>query len=726
MARIPIIEIPKGVPVGSGEMPLLHAPVPDLYKSPSIEANLPQINLRADIPFAQQGFDIERHIPGLMQGQISDQATSDIIEGMQAQGRVAGQAAMGIGSALTTVSGAVSSLTRGLQQSKDQADLSRATMTMQMGHAAFEQEVAINQVPTSQKQALWESKYQPKIEADLNALKMSPYTADRVLPEYELFKIKTRTGIIDEARKEQIRNDEQAILNDLQDAVEKGDGLRAVEANDRLTRGRHQSHSQAAKRGKDIQEALIEHTVATDLNKNPRMVLQEMEEAERDGKSDIYPSLTNPATIAKYKREARNEVNRREVDTDQSISDKILAGEIKSEEDIRRAAGGNLSETRIKARAKMLVTDPAYDAQAVSTLRTEVQAYDAQGDFDMAKYHALREKISTTVPKDIQGRLNAELYQTATEARDGKFKTPQQKFAGEVMQQIDHLAKMGLFDPPGYDREDAKKDPLRYREQEQEIWTKVETHKEMMREWLKKNPDATPEQAARQLNELVGRDVADGAGKVFAPKPPAGLRDILPPAAARQQEERRIDTEEEPISFSWQDPKTGEWMDLTPEEARKRGVPIPKTLGEDSASRGTSSTLREPFVDRVKELEGFEPTAKWDSGQYSVGHGTRGQKGESLTPEEADARLREELSTHAANVDRAAKAAGMTLTPGQRDALISFDFNTGAAEFLISSSNGNISEIRRRMPSWNKEYKGGPTSRGLVNRRKAELEMFDA
>jgi GH24 family phage-related lysozyme (muramidase) len=49
-----------------------------------------------------------------------------------------------------------------------------------------------------------------------------------------------------------------------------------------------------------------------------------------------------------------------------------------------------------------------------------------------------------------------------------------------------------------------------------------------------------------------------------------------------------------------------------------------------------------------------------------------------LTEPQADARLREELSMHAGRIDKAAQATGVSLTQGQRNALISFDFQHGA------------------------------------------------
>ena len=83
---------------------------------------------------------------------------------------------------------------------------------------------------------------------------------------------------------------------------------------------------------------------------------------------------------------------------------------------------------------------------------------------------------------------------------------------------------------------------------------------------------------------------------------------------------------------------------------------------------------------RVKEMEGYYAKAYWDYKQWSIGHGTKASgPGETITREGAEKALAAELAVHQANVDRAAASVGLKLTPGQRDALTSFDFNTGDA-----------------------------------------------
>ncbi len=78
-------------------------------------------------------------------------------------------------------------------------------------------------------------------------------------------------------------------------------------------------------------------------------------------------------------------------------------------------------------------------------------------------------------------------------------------------------------------------------------------------------------------------------------------------------------------------------------------------------------------------------------------------------------------------IDSAASEKGYKLTKGQRDALISFDFNTGDGAKLIKTSQ-SLEEIKNRMPSWNKITKDGVKveSKGLNNRRNQELQKWNS
>lgn len=128
------------------------------------------------------------------------------------------------------------------------------------------------------------------------------------------------------------------------------------------------------------------------------------------------------------------------------------------------------------------------------------------------------------------------------------------------------------------------------------------------------------------------------------------------------------------------------------------------------------------YVDFIKNAEGFAPKAVWDYAQHSVGYGTRGQPNETITPAQADARLRQELKSHEQRVDKYAAQNNMQLTSNQRAALISYDFNTGRVDGVFKRAGGDPNNISQAIRSGIKTA-NGQVLQGLVNRRNAEADL---
>lgn len=145
-----------------------------------------------------------------------------------------------------------------------------------------------------------------------------------------------------------------------------------------------------------------------------------------------------------------------------------------------------------------------------------------------------------------------------------------------------------------------------------------------------------------------------------------------------------------------------------------------KTIEKPTASNGVDTGT----MDLVKSLEGFIPKAYGDFKQTSVGYGTRARSAdEELTQAEAETRLQEELSMHSKRVDSLVEKYGAAVTPEQKSALVSFDFNTGAVHRLFDRAGADTS----KWPSIMREFKnaGGSEMAGLVNRRNKEASYFE-
>lgn len=138
-------------------------------------------------------------------------------------------------------------------------------------------------------------------------------------------------------------------------------------------------------------------------------------------------------------------------------------------------------------------------------------------------------------------------------------------------------------------------------------------------------------------------------------------------------------------------------------------------------------------VELVARFEGVRLKAYQDSvGVWTIGFGHTGKDvhpGDTITMKRARELLRQDLSSAEQSVNQTIKRP---LNQSQFDALVSLVFNAGALPLhktLGSCLNsGDLHGASGEFPKWCKGTKNGQliTLEGLVRRRKAEREMFDA
>ena len=163
------------------------------------------------------------------------------------------------------------------------------------------------------------------------------------------------------------------------------------------------------------------------------------------------------------------------------------------------------------------------------------------------------------------------------------------------------------------------------------------------------------------------------------------------------------------------------------------GAAVQVAMGGADPTRGAAGGVAlvgagqvpESLVNNVKQWEGFTPTATPDGTQISNGYGTAaGYPGETIDQTEADKRLRAELAASATKVDKATTAAGLALSQNQRAAMISFNYNTGAATSVLAQAAGDASKLPGLMADY--IHQNGKEVPGLVNRRANEAALFNA
>jgi tape measure domain-containing protein len=135
---------------------------------------------------------------------------------------------------------------------------------------------------------------------------------------------------------------------------------------------------------------------------------------------------------------------------------------------------------------------------------------------------------------------------------------------------------------------------------------------------------------------------------------------------------------------------------------------------------GMSDTL----IGLIKQKEGFHKKSYWDYGQESIGFGTKAKfKGESITVEEANLRLYQELKKAQSEVMNLVK---VKISTNQLDALTSFQYNTGGlgkSTLLKKLNSGDTAGASSEFTKWVKA--DGRTLPGLVKRRNEEKDLFN-
>jgi lysozyme len=141
----------------------------------------------------------------------------------------------------------------------------------------------------------------------------------------------------------------------------------------------------------------------------------------------------------------------------------------------------------------------------------------------------------------------------------------------------------------------------------------------------------------------------------------------------------------------------------------------------------------EDGVDLIKHFEGLRIKAYQDiAGVWTIGWGHTGKgaiPGMSIGIEEAEDLLRHDVALAESIVKMA--TAGMMVTQGQFDALVSFAFNLGGPKLMQSSllkkmRAGNLAGAAEEFLKWTKATVAGKKIDvpGLVARRTAERELF--
>ena len=153
---------------------------------------------------------------------------------------------------------------------------------------------------------------------------------------------------------------------------------------------------------------------------------------------------------------------------------------------------------------------------------------------------------------------------------------------------------------------------------------------------------------------------------------------------------------------------------------------LPATVITASAD---TRTVSENLIAVLKQLEGCSANAYVSGGQWSIGYGTAGSPGQTITEAEADKALRDHLKAVEDKLNAFDAGWNLKLTQQQFDALASLSYNVGTGWMntsgrLRDAITGKASEDKFLfgMSLW--ANNGTSPDPGLLQRRMAEADIY--
>ena len=140
-------------------------------------------------------------------------------------------------------------------------------------------------------------------------------------------------------------------------------------------------------------------------------------------------------------------------------------------------------------------------------------------------------------------------------------------------------------------------------------------------------------------------------------------------------------------------------------------------------------TTSQEMVDVIKDFEGFRSKAYWDNSQWTVGYGTRGSEGQTVTRAQAEKMLMDALEdTYEPIVNDFCKKNGKQPTQQQFDAMLDLTYNaggswtTGSAVPDVVLNPVTALDVVKGFGAWSRS--GGSVSYVHVNRRIREALIY--
>jgi GH24 family phage-related lysozyme (muramidase) len=581
---------------------------------------------------------------------------------VEAFGAATAQALANLGESGQRAAGVLADWNLSMQRANDEANIARADRLVFEARAAHE--VEASRLPPDQHLALWNDKFLPKLDAQIGELPLSNVGRARVSAWYESAKTQTTANIWTGANKAIIDNGRMEVQSFVQRAVNNAEWENAMGGIARGVASRLFSPEEGEAMKVKIYEEQKVNTMTAAIAANPAEWRKTLAAYEQDGGKN--PSGLRPEQVIQFRNMAESKHSRLVGDLANEMLDRL---ETQSPAITNEAIEGFFTRPDVDAPRELINSIKKYrglayestpegqgaKAQKFSDLWQKIFSYDAQADQrpkdpgqHMQGYFGLLNEVTATAPEGERKQFLDALNKRVNDAEKGVTDRADQITQGLIdsASKITEWEGFGAIEWKKVKVGDTEKTVPANPEQYLKVQQKRMEVTNRVRALMRENPDLTEEQAMERFKGILQPHL-DG-GSLFM---------------------------KEPEAESW-------WqklMSFIPEE-NTGGRASEDVTGAVGGGRAPAMSL----MDWMKKEEGFIPNAYADSGQTSVGYGTRGKPGEKLTEPEAAARLAEELAMHERRVDEAAARHGVALTTSMREALVSFDFNTGAVDKVLA------------------------------------------
>jgi hypothetical protein len=250
---------------------------------------------------------------------------------------------------------------------------------------------------------------------------------------------------------------------------------------------------------------------------------------------------------------ARDVIRTRTTDAASELGDAFATGDIKSEADIERVAGGRLSPAALAEAKEDLrkMQSDAWRAENLSEkgvtknfglLLSEVEKYDKAADADGSKYASLVWRIKTALPEELRGEVTGPLARKWNPGDGPDAPEPLRGFVRETLRNWYDDGKFGVTkkqvpmspEDPGYWQSTTKtktvddppaRDAAAVRRGQAEM---------EMSKWLKANPGASIKEAKDQLLRASSAALLPGDVNTLLRKPPPPPADVDVPRRLKE------------------------------------------------------------------------------------------------------------------------------------------------------------------------------------------------